>query len=832
MNAAAPATMVSRTTFLGNFDGVFGRVAMGWACFPHRPTERPTIQILVGERVVAEGVADKFRDDLLKAGIGDAKYAFKILLPVELFDGRQHQLYARFANTSATLNGGPHGINQRLATLHDAFAAAPSEVRNPLSDHQVAVLQGLTRVCETLAEQNKVLRLLVDAQPVQSQTAQRIEDVHAETDKTPDRPSGALAAHPNFGALAEDFLRHAAPQGDVVIFSIIDWDFRIQRPQHIASQLGKVGHRVTYVSVHLEPSQPLGPRFFVRSKPARNVYEVVLRCQQPVPSVYAGFEDPETVRELCVAFEDATAALGIVAPLAIVHYPTWLPVVNSIPGACIVFDCMDHLAGFSTASPQVIDLEKELVSSADLVVTTSEYLSTAVGETRANAIVRNGAEVEFFATPPGGKRALGRGPIIGYYGAIAEWFDVELIRSVARKRPDWTFILIGSTDGADISGLAELENVKLLGEIPYNNLPEYLYSFDCCTIPFKINELTKATNPVKLYEYFAAGKPVVATDMPELRLVPSNLLSIAKSTASFIKGIERALREPLELASQRQAWALQNSWTGRARAIQHYVKEATPLVSVVVLTYNGLELTKACLYGLECNSLYENIEIIIVDNASTDGTVEFLRGWAAERPKVRLVLNEHNRGFAGGNNDGIKAAGGDYIILLNNDTFVTPGWVRDLIRPAIADERIGLVGPLTNMIGNEQKIAIHYKDMEEMRREARRFTLPRRGRLHETNNLAFFCVCIPRRVINRVGLLDEEFGLGFFEDDDYCMRVADAGYRLVVADGVFVHHHLSGSFDRDPEQKRSLMTTNKGRFESKWGPWKPHQYRDEPGFGG
>ncbi len=132
-------------------------------------------------------------------------------------------------------------------------------------------------------------------------------------------------------------------------------------------------------------------------------------------------------------------------------------------------------------------------------------------------LVRNGTDFELFnqLTPNGILKDI-NGPIIGYYGAIAEWFDTELIVHCAMEHPDWNFVLIGSTVGCDTSSLEKLKNVHLLGEKPYKELPLYLYHFDVCTIPFKINPLTLATNPVKFYEYLSSGKPVVTVRLPEL----------------------------------------------------------------------------------------------------------------------------------------------------------------------------------------------------------------------------------------------------------------------------------------------------------------------------
>jgi len=254
-----------------------------------------------------------------------------------------------------------------------------------------------------------------------------------------------------------------------------------------------------------------------------------------------------------------------------------------------------------------------------------------------------------------------------------------------------------------------------------------------------------------------------------------------------------------------------------------------PKVSIVVVTYNNLELTKDCLFSMEKFNNYINCEITIVDNLSEkDSTREFLVEYEKKHDHVKVILNSINGGFSYGNNIGIKASTGEIVILLNNDTFVTPNWIEHLIAHFDVDGTIGMVGPVTNNIGNEAKIDVDYKDTLGLVEFAKELYEKNKGKQYlDIKVLAFFCVAIKREVIEKVGLLDEAFGIGMFEDDDYCERAKAAGYKLVCADDVFIHHHLGASFDKEPSKwKQNLFQRNKSIYESKYGAWIPHKYRD------
>jgi len=244
--------------------------------------------------------------------------------------------------------------------------------------------------------------------------------------------------------------------------------------------------------------------------------------------------------------------------------------------------------------------------------------------------------------------------------------------------------------------------------------------------------------------------------------------------------------------------------------------------SVVVLTYNQLqEGTKPCLESILLYTPKDQFELVIVDNASSDGTPDHLRKVAQEHDNVTLVLNSENKGYAGGNNDGMRVAKGDCVVLLNNDTLVTPGWLDALLSPLEMDRSIGLICPVTNSAGNEQTVVIPSLNEENYVEVSRRYTSKSKGHLFETEKLGFYCVAMRRDVMDKVGLLDEKFGLGMFEDDDYCFRVKRAGYRLVINEGCFIYHKGSLSFKKlENKEYQQIFERNRDYYQKKHGqPW-------------
>jgi len=243
-----------------------------------------------------------------------------------------------------------------------------------------------------------------------------------------------------------------------------------------------------------------------------------------------------------------------------------------------------------------------------------------------------------------------------------------------------------------------------------------------------------------------------------------------------------------------------------------------PETSIIIVSYNSLhETTAPCLESIFTSSASEDIEVIVVDNNSSDETVAWLTGMMEREPRLKCIFNDHNRGFAGGNNDGIRIASGEFLVLLNSDCMVSGDWIRGLTGPLSRDSGIGMAGPVSNAVGNEQKIFTTGETPGEIIREGASWIARSRGSFFETDMLIFFCVAFRKELFERLGPLDENFGLGFWEDDDYCARALKAGYRLVCVEDVFVYHRGGGSFENSGVSTSKLMKINRGKLEEKHG---------------
>jgi GT2 family glycosyltransferase len=249
-------------------------------------------------------------------------------------------------------------------------------------------------------------------------------------------------------------------------------------------------------------------------------------------------------------------------------------------------------------------------------------------------------------------------------------------------------------------------------------------------------------------------------------------------------------------------------------------------ISVVVVAPDGLAFTRLCLESVLVQHDVD-IGLIVVDNASADGTREYLAALSERDSRIRVIRNDGNRGFGPAVNQGLAAAGADILVVLNNDTVVPPGSLACLVGHLERPD-VGLVGPTTNRCGNEAEINTAYRTHAEMSQLAARRAEEHAGIAFDIEVATLFCAAMRRDVFERVGPLDERFEVGLFEDDDYSARVRAAGFRVVCAEDAFVHHFGEGSFGELVSSGRygELFRSNKQRFEEKWAvEWQPHLRR-------
>jgi GT2 family glycosyltransferase len=250
------------------------------------------------------------------------------------------------------------------------------------------------------------------------------------------------------------------------------------------------------------------------------------------------------------------------------------------------------------------------------------------------------------------------------------------------------------------------------------------------------------------------------------------------------------------------------------------------LASIVIVTYDNLVFTRLALETLLANTDLP-YEAIVVDNASRDGTSEYLRDLAAQCPRVRLVLNRRNAGFARACNQGLAMARGNILVLLNNDTMVPPGWLTRLALKLESPD-VGLVGAITNRIGNEAEVDASYETWGQCLDLSRKLAAEHDGLTFEIPTVTMFCLAMRRDAYDRIGPLDTQFEVGTLEDDDYSIRTHEAGYRTICADDAFVHHFGEASFGKlvPTGEYARVLEQNKARFERKWGtPWRSYGRR-------
>jgi glycosyltransferase involved in cell wall biosynthesis len=276
----------------------------------------------------------------------------------------------------------------------------------------------------------------------------------------------------------------------------------------------------------------------------------------------------------------AMRRLGFRRPINWTFNPAAALVAGSLGEASLIYHCVDEYTAFSgVPSEALVKLEQTLLRRADAVIVSAERLYRSKAPLNPNiALVRHGVDFDHFrraldpeTVVPEEIARLPR-PVIGYFGLIGQdWVNLDLLTHVARRFPGGSLVLLGRVT-MDVSALAQLPNVHLLGRKPYASLPAYCKGFDVALIPFPVSEVTLNANPLKAREYLAAGLPVVSSPIPEVEVLGQ--CRIGGTPEEFASQVEAGLADPGPSAARSES-VRDQSWQARLDEVERHV---TPLL--------------------------------------------------------------------------------------------------------------------------------------------------------------------------------------------------------------------------------------------------------------
>lgn len=344
----------------------------------------------------------------------------------------------------------------------------------------------------------------------------------------------------NAGGASENF--------PIIVHCHLRWDFVWQRPQQIFSRLARQ-HRVLFIE---DPVIAEGkPRLDV-SEPYPNVVRIVPQIPQHL-AVNADRDAEIFLPQIRTALREHPLLAGRFDN-AVQWFYSPMPgpgYMGRFGSAGVVYDCMDELANFRFAPPDIAERERFVMSKAGVVFTGGYQLFESKSKHHGNVHFYGcGVDVEHY----GSARAAGTrvpdavatlpGPVFGYFGVIDERLDYDLIAALAERFPQASIVMAGPFAKINPDDLPRHANIHWLGQQKYEDLPALVKGFDVCLMPFALNEATKYINPTKTLEYMAAGKPVVSTAIADVVRNFTPIVQVANSPAEFVDAVERAWRTP------------------------------------------------------------------------------------------------------------------------------------------------------------------------------------------------------------------------------------------------------------------------------------------------
>jgi len=433
--------------------------------------------------------------------------------------------------------------------------------------------------------------------------------------------------------------------------------------------------------------------------------------------------------------------------------------------------------------------------------------------------IPNGVDFDLFnrnvkhpSTPPADIFNIPR-PIIGFAGWLGYHIDIDLLLHIGRTFPDYSLVFVGPNDlpaGSKRSQLESLPNAYFLGNKERDSLPDYLQAFDVALMPYLLDGHMRTAYPLKLHEYLAAGRAIVAVEMEAL-LPYRNVIWMCSTPDEMIEAVRTAIHDysPQAIESRVQT-ARENTWENRVecmyQVIDTFLAEAgwhneenpritrlvpdtsvipieadrdCPLVSIVIVTWNRKAEIMETIHSIHTQT-YQNIEIVVVDNASTDGTVESLQH---NHPEIKVIPLKENLGASAGRNPGITAAQGEIIFLLDSDASLGKDTIQNVVKKFQSRPDIGVIA-----------CKVVNASTKELDRIAG-WIYSERDKLDQDREFLSFsfseCGCALRKeVFAKAGLFWDALFFGG-EGEELSLRIWDAGYAILYSPESVIYHRVS-----------------------------------------
>jgi glycosyltransferase involved in cell wall biosynthesis len=359
-----------------------------------------------------------------------------------------------------------------------------------------------------------------------------------------------LGAHPSS---TQHLVRHLAEDRRVLWVNSIG----LRRPRLTARDIGRAARKAAAVALPARGRRKAAPAAFPVVQPLA------------IPMARGGAARGLNRALIGGAVRGAARRAGLGRRVVWASLPSAVQALGALEEDAVVYYCGDDFGALAGVDHAVaLEMEAELVARADLVLAASPTLAARFPAHKTR-LLPHGVDVSLFGTPAPRAPDLPEGPVAGFYGALADWIDLELVAATARLLPEWRFAMIGPAQ-ADISALSGLHNVLLLGERPHAALPGYAQHWTAGLIPFRDTPQIRACNPLKLREYLAAGRPVVATPFPALAPYAAEV-GTAHDPLGFAARLVASLHEAPSRVAARKLLVDGESWAVRAAAARAWI---------------------------------------------------------------------------------------------------------------------------------------------------------------------------------------------------------------------------------------------------------------------